>query len=265
MMDRLKKVLSKDIKECLRTGKILVFLILAFGIALMIMMFTVVFTNIPDVLTYELAGFNIEDLEDMMKVLYPKMMKESLGVFSYYIGVFYSLIVIIISHAILSKEIKRGNWILPIQKGYQPREFLISKCIIYGSLAAASVFVSYMFYYFVSFTFMERNITFGNAFLLAIIHGLNLFFIVSYTILISVSFKSPIIGAISMIATVMFVPDLLNYFPFAKYLPTYSLNFVYESRADFGQVLAPIIFNLILLGITYVIADTRVNSRLSKS
>lgn len=264
-MDGLKCVIKKDIKEILRTGKMALFLILAFGIAFMILGFTVLFSNIPDSLTTELPGLDIESLESMMSTLYPKILSTSIGVFSYYIGFFFSMITIIVSHAILSKELATGKWHLPIQKGYSVKEFILSKCLTYGAFAGVSVFVSYIFYYIVAYTFMERDMSFGNAFISAIILGLDIAFILSYTILMSVGFKNPIIGAISMIGTVMFVTELVRYFSFAKYLPTYSLNFVYDSRTDYIEVIWPILLNVMLLVMTFVITVGRVEKRLGQA
>ena len=47
-MIRYKCLIKKDIKEVLRTGKLILFLALSFGIAFMIMGITVLFTDIPD-------------------------------------------------------------------------------------------------------------------------------------------------------------------------------------------------------------------------
>ena len=96
MIEGIKCCIKKDLKETVRTGKLILFFALALGIAIMILFFTLFFENIPDSLTTELPGFDIESLENMMTTLYPKMVRESLGVFSYYIGVFFSLIVIIV-------------------------------------------------------------------------------------------------------------------------------------------------------------------------
>ena len=81
-MMRYKCLIKKDILEVLRTGKLILLLALSFGIALMILGITVLFTDIPDELMVQLPGFDIESLEDMMKVIYPKMTRGSLGVFS---------------------------------------------------------------------------------------------------------------------------------------------------------------------------------------
>ena len=250
-MEGIKCCAIKDIKETLRTGKLVLFFALAFGIAVMIMFFSVFFENIPDSVTAELPGFDIESLEDLMSTLYPKMIKESLGVFSYYIGVFFSLIIIIITHSILPKENTDGKWILPIQQGYSIKDFIISKCAIYGTFAGFAVFCSYIFYYAAANTFMEHNLSFGNAFINALIHGLNIFFIICYTMLMSVLLPSPVLASISMIATVLFAPDLLKYFTIGEYMPTFMLSFVYDSRNDYGMLIGPLVLNIFLLAILY--------------
>ena len=262
MMEMIKCCVLKDIKETIRTGKLILFFLLSFGIALMILFFTVFFQNIPDSLTTELPGFDIQSLEDMMGTLYPKLVKESLGVFSYYIGVFFSLIVIIVTHSILPKESTDGKWIMPIQQGYSVRDFIVSKCAVYGTFAGFSVFCSYMFYYAIACTFMEHNMTFGNAFLLALIHGLNIFFIICYTMLLSVLFKNAVVVAISMIGTVLFAPDLLKYFTIGEYMPTFMLSFVYDSRNDYGTLLGPLVLNIFVIVFIYFLTITK-KSRVS--
>ncbi len=264
MMTNIKCCILKDIKEVLRTGKVALFLILAFGIGVMIMGFTVIFTDIPDYLTAELPGFDIQSLEELMGTLYPKMVRENLGVFSYYIGFFYSLITILVCNNIIPRERKKGKWILPIEQGYSGRDFLIGKCVVYGCLAGISVFLSYMVYYFIANTFMEQNLPFGNAFFLALLHGLNVFFILDFTILMSAWFNSGVVAAISMIGTVLFVPDIMNYLSIGKYLPTYLLTFVYESGNNYGSIVVPLILNIICFIATYIFASTKVENGLHR-
>lgn len=260
-MNRYRCLIKKDIKECLRTGKLILFLALSFGIAFMILGITVLFTNIPDELSVQLPGFDIESLEDMMSVIYPKMTRGSLGVFSYYIGVFFTLIIVIVTHSILPKERTNGKWILPIEQGYEAREIVASKTLVYSTFAGCSVFISYMFYFFVASTFMLRDMPFVDAFSLALIHGLNLFFILANTMLLSVCFRSGVVAAISTLGTVLFVPDIMNYMPIGKYFPTYMLTFVYDTRSDYGSLVGPLILNILVLIITYYWAVIRVSSK----
>ncbi|SEQ00313.1 hypothetical protein SAMN02910369_01020 [Lachnospiraceae bacterium NE2001] len=259
IMTGIKCCIKKDIKEVLRTGKLILFASLALGIGVMIMGFTLLFTDIPDALALELPGFDIQSLEDMMITLYPRRVGGSCGVFSYYIGFFYSLITILVCNNIIPKEQKNGKWILPREMGYRGRDFLTSKCIVYGGLAGLSVFVSYMLYYFTACTMFERDMTFGNALFLAILHGLNIFFILDYTFLFAAWFKSGVVAAISMIGTVLFVPDIMNFLPIGKYMPTFLLTFVYDYRSDYGETVAPLIFNLLIFAATYVFAVNRLD------
>ncbi|MBO4863467.1 MAG: ABC transporter permease subunit [Eubacterium sp.] len=264
-MSEFRCLVKKDIKEILRTGKLILFVVLGLGIAVMILAFTALFTDLPDFLEVELPGIDIVSLENMMGTLYPRMVRESLGIFAYYIGIFYSLIIILVSHAVLPNERKNGKWVLPVQQGYTKRTIVTSKCLVYGTLAAASVFVSYLFYYAAAETFMMRNMPFGNAFFLAVIHGLNLFFILCFTMLLSVYFKSSVVAVISVLGTVLFVPDIMNYLPVGIYLPTYMLTFVYESGSDFGLVVGPLLMSIFLLILTYYIVVIKLEKESSSA
>ncbi|MCR5281960.1 MAG: hypothetical protein K6E18_01185 [Lachnospiraceae bacterium] len=244
--------IKKDLREVFRTGKLVIFLALAFGIAVMILGITLVFSDIPQALWEQLPGFNISSLEEVISSLYPKLVRESAGVYAYYIGFFYSLIVILIVHGILPSEMQKEKWVLPLQQGYTKLQLILSKCLVYGAVAGASVFAGYLFYFMVANACMERNMGLGNALILGLVHSMNLFFIVIYTELFSVLYKSPVIAAVSMIATILLVPDLAIYFSFGRLLPTYLLTFVYDSCSDYGRILPPLICNvaqLLILGL----------------
>ena len=258
MMTGLKCCLKKDIKEVLRTGKVILFAAMVLGIAVMIMGFTMIFTDIPDALTEQLPGFDISALESMMVTLYPKRVAGSVGVYSYYIGVFLSLVAILVIHSLLPKEIRNGKWVLPLEQGYSKRVLITSKCIVYGLLAFVFVFIGYMLYFSVAKTFMLNDLSAGNAVFLAMIHGLNLFFIITFTLLLSVCFKSSVWAAISMIGTILVAPDIFGMLPFGKYLPTYMLTIVYDTITDHSRVVGPLMLNILLLAFTYIIAVNRV-------
>ena len=258
MISRMKCCIKKDLIEALRTGKVTLFALLAFGIGVLIMLFTVVFSDIPDSLMAELPGLDISSLEDMMSVLYPKRVRESVGVFGYYIGFFYSLITILVCNSMLPKERKNGKWILPVQQGYEGRDFITGKCLVYGGLAGLSVFASMLVYYLVASTFMMRNMNFGNGLVLALVHGLNIFFILAFTILLSIWFGNGTVAAISMIGTVLFVPDIMRYLTIGRYLPTYMLTFVYDGMDTYSELVLPLILNIILLALTYIFAVRKV-------
>ncbi|MCR5213931.1 MAG: hypothetical protein K6E10_05915 [Eubacterium sp.] len=255
----LKSCIKKDIKEVLRTGKLLIFGLLALGIGVMIMAFTIIFSNIPDFLAVELPGFDIESLEEMMTTLYPKIVSINIGVFSYYIGFFYGLVLVLVINGILPREIKKGRWILPLEQGYIKNDLILGKCIVYGIMAGACVFVSYILYYIIANTFMVQDLKFSHAFILGMVHLLNMFFIVAYTMLLSVWFDNGIIAAISVIGTLLFVPDIMNFLPIGKILPTYMLTFVYDSHTEFADLVMPLLINIITLLITYIFTIRKVD------
>ena len=247
--------IKKDIKEVIRTGKVITFVLVAFGLALMILMFTFLFSDIPEVMWEQLSAFNIGSLEEVMASMYPKSARESTGIFAYYIGFFFSLVVILVTFNILPKERAQGKWIIPLQQGYERSDIIFSKCLVYGVLTGLVVILAYFFYYTVANIYMERNFPFGNALVCGIVHGFNLCFIVIYTMIFSLIWKNPVIAAVSMLATIILVPDIAIYFSFGKYLPTYPLTFVYDSSDRYGNLVAPFILNLGILLILYMCRD----------
>ncbi len=258
-MNRIKCCIKKDFKEYFRTGKIFASIVLCSSIFFLILVSTLVFSNIPDILNQELKGLDIKNLEELMINLYPKKVLESIGIFAYYIGFFYSMIMIVVVHSILPNERKNGRWILPNEQGYKKMDFVISKCFVYGIMSFASVFVFYMLYFFAANIFMEKNMYFSDAFILAFVHGINLFMIIVYTLLMSVWYKSGLFAAISMIGTVLLVPDIMTYFDFGKYFPTYMLTFVYESQLEYSDLLISFLINIILIVICYFISKWKLN------
>ncbi|MBO4337200.1 MAG: hypothetical protein J5842_03925 [Lachnospiraceae bacterium] len=255
MREELICCIKKDIKEVLRTGKLITMFALAFGIALMILGFTLFFSDIPEELWSQLTAFNIESLEDVIGSLYPRLARESTGIFAYYIGFFFSLVVVLMCFNILPKERDAGKWVIPLQQGYEKGDIIISKCLVYGLTGAVSVFTSYIFYYIMANIFMERNFPLGNALVCAVVHSLNLCLIIVYTMVFSMVYKNPVISALSMLATVILVPDFARYFSFGKLLPTHLLSFAYDSSNSYQELAAPIIVNICIFILIYLCKD----------
>ena len=257
MREKLLCCIGKDIKECVRTGKLIIMEVMILGLAVMIMGFTVVFSNIPEVLWEQLEGFDIGMIEQLVSQMYPKILRENMAIYAYYLGLMFSIVVILMTNGMLPGERDTGRWILPMQHGYEKRCFLGSKIIVYGTASAASVFVGYLLYYFIAWTFMERNMSFGNALICALVHACNLFFIVAYTFLFSMFFKSSVFSAVSMILTIMLMPDIVRYFGFGKYLPFYLLTFVYDSSDRYSDIPVPFVLNVFILLVLYIVVSRK--------
>lgn len=258
MKKSLISCVRKDWKECVRSGRIFLFFGMSVGLAFLIMGVTFLFSDIPEFLYQELPGIDIASLTDVIVSLYPKNLRESIGVYAYYIGFFYVLVVTIALHGILVSEEKRGTWILPLQMGYRKCDIVLSKCLTYGAASAVSVFAGYLFYYLFAGCFMERNMGFGHALLLGALHGIDMGIVVAYVLLLSLLFPVPALSAVSVIATVIFLPDLLNYFSFGRHLPTYLLTFVYESNDRFSQIVGPMILNLLILFLIWILTKAKI-------
>ena len=82
---------------------------------------------------------------------------------------------------------------------------------------------------------------------------MNLFFIVAYTMMFSMLLKNPVVSAVSMIATIILVPDMTAYFSIGKILPTHLLRFVYDSSNSYGELFVPMLLNITFLVILWIL------------
>ena len=80
----------------------------------------------------------------------------------------------------------------------------------------------------------------------------------SISVLSSAIIKNKIITIISLITVVIGVPDVMSLFSFGKYLPTHLLTFAYNSSENFAELIAPVIFVIIIILSMYVVAINRV-------
>jgi len=65
--------------------------------------------------------------------------------------------------------------------------------------------------------------------------------IVVIIILSSILYRNSITAAVSMILIVMVAPDVLTYFTFGKFMPTYILTFVYQMSDVYIDLVIPIV------------------------
>ncbi len=85
----------------------------------------------------------------------------------------------------------------------------------------------------------------------------NLFFIVSYTFIFSLMFRSVALSSGGMIATIMFMPDIVRYFGFGKYLPFYLLTFVYDSSSTYSDIPVPFVLNIFILTVLFIMVSRK--------
>ena len=128
----------KDFREIMRGKKNIVFSITLLIIGVMVLSTTLFFPSLISALS-EKAPDMISDstsLNEMMRNLFPNDVKGSMGIWASDVGVFYTIVITLMTHNLISDEIKKGIWIMPTAVGYEKKKLLLSKCIIYAVNAA---------------------------------------------------------------------------------------------------------------------------------
>lgn len=186
-------------------------------------------------------------LADFMNQFFPADLKGSMGIFSSDVGIFYSLVLIIFTFNLLPSEIAAGKMILPLCAGYHKNMLLLSKQLTYSALLAFPVFPVYLLYYTIGASLLQNNYAFGIALGNALVLTSVAFLVTSTTVVLSVVMKRKYLTLATMVVAIMVVPDLLSYFTFGKYFPTYLLTFSYQASSTFSDLVVPYTVAIILL------------------
>jgi len=167
-------------------------------------------------------------------------LKESLGIFSSDVGIFYSLLVICITFSLLPNEIEKGKMILAVCAGYSKNAFFLSKQITYVFFCAIPVMPIYIIYFIIGSTFLENNIDINHVIINAIVALIIELLISSRTIALSVIYRHKYAALISMASTIVILPDFISLFSFGKYFPTYLLSYIYSSSSEIETLIIPL-------------------------
>ena len=254
-MKKFIKCLRLNQKEFIRTGKnILALLVIISCCAFMILSTLLIPKMLDNVTDISLYLKNGESASAITEKLFPQNLKGSCGMFAADIGLFYSLMVILVTYTLLPNDIKNGRIIPPICAGYSKAALLISKEIVYGLLFALPVFCGYLLYYSIAGNFLLRNYSLGEALQNATALMVAEFFIAAFSIVLSVVNKQPVLTFAFMASCVMIVPDALSYFQFARFFPTYLLTYTYNSSRDFSVLLWPVWMSMLGLCLINIFA-----------
>jgi ABC-2 type transport system permease protein len=192
-----------------------------------------------------------DSIIEMMEKLFPGDVKGSLGIFASDVGVFYTIVIALMCHGLLPGEIRDGKWIIPVNIGISKSKLIGSKCIVYACGIGLPVLVITNLYYYVSATLLNNNLTIETAVLNSVVLCFSVMGIVASTILLSVIYKHSILAALSVILTVMAAPDVLTFFTFGKYFPTYLLTFTYTVSDSIFDLIIPAIVLLLMTGVLF--------------
>ena len=249
----------KDFREIMRGKKNIVFSITLLIIGVMVLSTTLFFPSLISALS-EKAPDMISDstsLNEMMRNLFPNDVKGSMGIWASDVGVFYTIVITLMTHNLISDEIKKGIWIMPTAVGYEKKKLLLSKCIIYAVSAAFPVFVLTIVYYFAaSFLLTERTLS-GFPLKATLVLSIAVAGVVALTILLSTLTKHSVSSAITMIGVVLVVPDVLSLFKFGKYLPTYLFTFAYTMSNEIKDIIIPIVGLALLCLVMFYLSSRR--------
>lgn len=239
---------NKDRLEFIRGKKNLICPIVLLGCAAMVLLSTAYMPLLLD-RAMEVTDLMSSDMSisTFMEKFFPNDLKGSLGIFSSDVGVFYSLTVIIMTYALLPNEISTGRLVLPLCAGHSKNKLFLSKQLVYSILCSFPVFPIYILYYYIGVSFLTINYDFKFVLFNAVLYVFAEFSIVYLTIGLSVLYKHKYMALATMAVTIMMVPDMLSFFRFGKFFPTYVLTYLYTSNSNPTDLVVPIIALVVIM------------------
>lgn len=247
-MKKFSAILRKDRIEYIRSMKGVICVATIFLCCAMVLGATLALPGLLGRLT-EKGGILSESTSasDFMGRFFPENLRQSMGVLSSDIAVFYGIVTIILCYRIVPDEVLSKRVILPMCAGYSKKELLISKKIIYSILMSVPVYAFYMLYYLLASNYLMKNYRIDQACVNGILLAFCIFVIVNITMSLSMVVRSRLGILVTMIGVIIAVPDVLTFFSFGKYLPTYLLTLTYLSNTDYELIIAPIVTTIVLL------------------
>ena len=258
-MKTLIACIRKDIFEFLRQKKNIVCMVVLIGLGSMVLCVTNVFPTLLTQLSIKSPNLVSDPtaMDGMFAKMFPSDMRGSLGILSSDIGVFYTIVVVLMCHTLLPSEIRKGKWIMPINSGISASKLVASKCLVYSTGMAFPVVVVMNLYYYIASYFLINNMEWSNVLINSFVLGIAIASIVSITITTSLICRHSIVAALSVIIVVSTVPDILTMFAFGKWFPTYLLTFVYNSESNPALVMVPILIMIVIIIVLYFISVKR--------
>lgn len=250
--------LNKDRLEFIRSRKNLICPIILLGCAAMVLLSTAYMPLLLDK-AMEVTDLMSSDMSisAFMEKFFPNDLKGSLGIFSSDIGIFYSLAVIIMTFSLLPNEISTGRLVLPLCAGHSKNTLFMSKQLVYSVLCAIPVLPVYILYYYVGSGFLAINYGFKSVLFNAVLWAFTEFSIVYITIGLSVLYKHKYMSLATMAVFILMVPDMLSFFKFGKFFPTYILTYLYTSNTNTKVLIIPVVSLLAAMAIIDLIIIRR--------
>ncbi len=241
--------LRKDMIECIRKKKNLLFGSTLFLLCLTVFLATKIFPTLLNTLINKAsyAISNIDIITSTLLAFFPENLKANMGVLSSDIIIFYGIVVVLSTYNLIVKEIKNGKWVFPLIVGYKPFVLIISKGIIYGVSSAFPCIIFYNLYYIIGNVYLISDYSIMVALINSLVLGLAMFVVVYITIMLSTIYRQSIMSVVTIIPFVAVAPDVFSLFEFGKYLPTHMFTFLYQTKNNYMELITPILITILLM------------------
>lgn len=250
-MNRLGMCIRKEYIETKRRYKLYAFFGVPILLGFMVLASLILLPSLIETLPSEMftTSGGSEGVAELMQSMLPNNVSGSIAMYAADMGMFYIITVIAITSGVVTKEIKKKQWILPMCAGIKPKNMLLAKYIVYGCLSMLATFLGYTVYYIVSLCFFAKDMSVIQFLICGGIFSLAVLWISVLSIALSVISKKQWIAASSMIATALLTPDILYLFRFGRFLPTFMLTYVYNSGliSDRSSLIVSILIAIIMM------------------
>lgn len=197
-------------------------------------------------------------INNLMHKFFPQDVKGSMGIWTSDAITFLTIAIALMCCNLIPEEIKSGKWILVVQAGYTQNILLKSKLLAYGLCTALPSWLGYFVYYQLSKLLISDNYSLYIAICNATVFSIAVFSITVLCILVSLVCRGYVTAVITIITGALVAPDILTFFSFGRYFPTYILTFLYNSSNDFFEIIFPLIALTVLVLFLYYIANKKI-------
>lgn len=251
-MNQLGMCILKEYTETKRRYKLYAFLGVPLLLGFLVLISLIVLPSLIRTLPSEMftTSGGSAGVAELLRAMLPDNVSGSMGMYAADMGLFYIITVIMLTSGVVTKEIKKKQWILPMCVGIKPKNMLLAKYIVYGCMSMSATFLGYTFYYIIALYYFDRDMSAIQFLACGSVFALAVLWVTILSIGLSVTSKKQWIAASSMIATTLLTPDILYLFKFGRFLPTFMLTYVYNSGqiSDKSSLIVSIIVSLLTMG-----------------
>ncbi len=244
--------LKKDLYECLRLKKALIFALVSAGILMLVYCSAMMIPKVMDMLLEAAPDLVVgaDIITAFIEFAFPSSVSGSIMLYSSDVMTFYPIVCIFLTAGLIPGEIKKHKWDAPFCKGYEPGAFVMSKALLYGLFTAVPSAICYFLYYTLICGVYADDFGIKNALFEGTLTFAAIFLITALTIFLSAACRHTYLAAVGIASFIFIGPDIFSLFTFEKYLPTYLIKVIRDNQK---ASTAPLISLMIMLVITAVV------------